>query len=1330
MRWLLYLAAFLMLIFILLLGLPTAISSSAGQRWLLSTVSQRIDGHIEAKQISLGWLSGQRIEGLELKDSDGNVAFSVASMDTEAGLFSLITGAHRLGHTHIQSPFLRLVRDEQGRSNFDRIFGSEPASGKSSSKRSQQTEFQLPFVGQLSLSNGRVELEQAGLEAIALTDLELNLSVSQLSGPLDARMTALSRQGDMLGEVKLIGSMRGFDRKGRFLLQLDESAVPRLGEGAELSIQADIQKVPVAILDQILGQQLVSAALGDRLDLQIKTQISGPTCNIELAANSPNLAAKLTGATSGENFALTQAAQLRFTATPALFKSFAELAQIPDAPQLLAPTDLTAQIDRLHLPLQGATFSLSDASLQWTIQMGPATLRLPKSGEEQRIDTLSAEFDSSGLGKAVRIKAQANGGGSTLQIDGSFSDLMENGKRTLSRAAADLSAKVESFPIGLCDRLLGFDGLLERAVGGRLDANLLVQGKAGKLQATASATSAQLRIDRLSVEWDELIRLSSPASMLITLSPELVRQLDPGSSLLRPVSAQVELKALQVPFDLDEPLRFTPKETLVQAVIRAGDIDLTRASGEQITIERISAELSGEQLEGGQLSVALRADSRSLPGSAGLPADIELSGQLTWGSIGINNLAASIRSANSQLMAQGLLRTDQVLEITKPISLRHRLTPRHFPRLRDEAELQASIDPFKLPLKDLSLDQLQLQGTGQLASLVVEGGSLRDASLRWQLDFPAARASVDITATASSRDQSAESPLEAQVLAAKWWKDGSVDIKNAQVSTSAKLKALPIAIVEALSGLDGLVTLIGDSAEVNVESRLEQFSPPVGQADFHALGSGFAMSCAMDVDGKRLSTRDASTKLNWTLTPERFKILYDSGVSLRQDAEVELLIKQLSFPTEWNASQGPLRTVILDLSGSVRKLNAQESSSGQSLQVERLAVSASTRDMTDDVKFTLQGTGQGRSGAIGIDVNGRLGDLLSDAGEWNYARSSLALNAELKNVPPVLLGALAGFGSDYNSSLAALFGERLDSSIAVELSRGDGPVSCILDSVNSDARFKGRLLDGTLRLEETATASLFVTPELSRSVLKNVNPLLVTAVSAEEPIRVRLEPQGFSVQLLPFNIAKASFERGVIEIGKLRMRQGGLLGLFLGLTSLPGVGNQQEVNAWFTPQYMSLSNGVANIKRMDCLIAEQFHLATWGTVDIVNDRVDMTSGIGGATLRRNFLVRNVRDDFLMQTRITGTTGNASIPTARILAQIATMTGGGGGIGGILGNVIIGGAVAAAPEPTTQPFPWADFFPPPRQQEPAENVEPKTQEQPQQEQQDRRRPTLFDIIRPK
>lgn len=84
-----------------------------------------------------------------------------------------------------------------------------------------------------------------------------------------------------------------------------------------------------------------------------------------------------------------------------------------------------------------------------------------------------------------------------------------------------------------------------------------------------------------------------------------------------------------------------------------------------------------------------------------------------------------------------------------------------------------------------------------------------------------------------------------------------------------------------------------------------------------------------------------------------------------------------------------------------------------------LSVSAASPNMAETLQFDAIRQGQSRSGAVTVDIDGRLGDLLSDAGDWNYARSSMLLNADLKNVPAALLGAMAGFGSDYNDSLAA-----------------------------------------------------------------------------------------------------------------------------------------------------------------------------------------------------------------------------------------------------------------------------------------------------------------------
>src|SRR6185295_8511866 len=109
------------------------------------------------------------------------------------------------------------------------------------------------------------------------------------------------------------------------------------------------------------------------------------------------------------------------------------------------------------------------------------------------------------------------------------------------------------------------------------------------------------------------------------------------------------------------------------------------------------------------------------------------------------------------------------------------------------------------------------------------------------------------------------------------------------------------------------------------------------------------------------------------------------------------------------------------------------------------------------------------------------------------------------------------------------------------------------------------------------------------------------------------------------------------------------------VTSLLRLPSKSESELWLTPIYMQLANGVVTLKRSDALVDNMVQIATWGTVDLINDRVDMAIGILGDGLRRALRLENISPNYVLQLPLRGTTATASIDKTRAAAKIAALT---------------------------------------------------------------------------
>ncbi len=1279
MRTLLYVVgALISLIFVVLLAVPTVISSDAGRDWTLARVNSGLNGKLQVNTLSVGWMSPLHLEGVTLTDAKGQIAFSLAKAESEVSLFGLIRGGMHLGETRIDRPFVRIVRTADGRSNFDEILGTQakPRESHYDAPPKQMPEIRIPMTGTLVLADGTVELQQAGVETIKIDSIEGSAKVTDQSGPLEAELSAQSAQGSQVGKVHISLKVSGFDSSGRLPMTVDEAGLPRLGEGAQIAMDASLENLPVAAVDRILGGNTLVAALGNQLNVRAKNLLSSNALSIDIEVSSPNLTGRIVGDTTPKEFRLTQPSEFTFVATPALL------------PDLVAPTTITWTSDRLAIPISGNMLQLSATSVHSLLVMGKTTVKLPGGTEQQTIDNLRAELDSDNISEEAHVKMTSSGVGSQMSVQAVLRKIISEGQLTLDQASVDLRASLERFPVAL------IDGDLVEALGGQITAAMDVSGSAGDLKGRLSVAADRLRAEGISMQWkDQLLTLQAPATVQMTATPALVRRYAPDIVLAKPVEAALDIQEIRLPFDINHGFEFQPKKSAVKLLARLPEADATIQQKHQLSLKGAQFALKGPTLADSAFELVGEFNSTTMPPAVGLPGHISCTGRLILGSIGIEDFVAQVKTASSELMASGRLDIDGTVEVEKPITMKYTLVPEYFPGLTKPAPAQLSINPFTLATRPFDLGKFHLTGSGKVASLVVRGASIENADLDWEVNVAKAIANVDLKGQARSEGQ-ASSPLSASISASNWYRDGKLTPEAAQVAANLDLEVLPIAIAETLTGMNQLVTLIGKTLKVHLESTLTSVYPMAGTADLKADGEGFSISSALQVDGERVQTRNQSTQLNWQLTPARFAVLVESGVILEKPATVDLVVNQLAFPSSWDVSNPQLRDIILDVKGSISGLHVADKTGKQSVRFDSLELTGSTRDLAKEAKFALRGRGQpSGKGTMEMDLTGTIGNLLNDKGEFNWMASSTRLDADLKAIPAPLLSALGGFDDQYNEAIDALFGKQLNATAKAAIRNGTGTLAANLDSDNSDLKFDGRLENGVLLLNAPMTGTLFITRDLSRTVMKRINPILVTAVSANEPIRFTIEPEGFSLPVMPYDISKGNMQKATIELAKLLLDNGGPLGLLVGLAS--GQGSVKQMEVWFTPQYISMRNGVAKLERMDALAANAFHLCTWGTIDIPADRVDMTSGILGTTLRRSFGIQDVSDDYVLQTRMTGTTGNVEIPTTKLLAQIAAMKAG-GGIGQIFGGVIGGGALQKVPNPTTTPYPWAGTFPPPNE----------------------------------
>ncbi len=276
-----------------------------------------------------------------------------------------------------------------------------------------------------------------------------------------------------------------------------------------------------------------------------------------------------------------------------------------------------------------------------------------------------------------------------------------------------------------------------------------------------------------------------------------------------------------------------------------------------------------------------------------------------------------------------------------------------------------------------------------------------------------------------------------------------------------------------------------------------------------------------------------------------------------------------------------------------------------------------------------------------------------------------------------------------SDQIRALLGNQVDADATIKLQKMKGPVQLSLTSGNTHAEIRAQLEEEALTLTAPLQASITVTPDIGTHVLADFNPLFVNAVRSEQPITLRIEPQGFR---LTRQASGLQIGRATLDPGKLWVTNTGSIQQLFGLFKRSQLNEQKEVLVWSTPIHFSAQDGLLRYQRADMVIGTSLQVAFWGSANLTTNALRMTLAIPGYSLRKLLGLPDIPDDRYLLIPVRGTLDDAKIDyTAalpRIAALLARKEGSTGKVLGALIETAAGSLTTDVPPPTTQPYPWA------------------------------------------
>lgn len=620
------------------------------------------------------------------------------------------------------------------------------------------------------------------------------------------------------------------------------------------------------------------------------------------------------------------------------------------------------------------------------------------------------------------------------------------------------------------------------------------------------------------------------------------------------------------------------------------------------------------------------------------------------------------------------------------------MAPAHFNLKVDQASINTRHPSFK---------SLKFQGKLLVDRIDVEEERSQTASSLNQIVIPLTfdakkqMLTFKVDAQTSNLSQSGSGTVHLDAVISQLFTDDRIDLSQWRVNSELSLTSFPVAIIEALFAMDGLDELLGDTIEghlsVNDEREGEE-----GHATFDFKGDGFQLKGALKADEfLTLEDPEKPVVVEWMLTPARFNFIREH--LLKQGDE---LLRQMTLyeSTTIAASLSDLSLLLSDpyqgkgaLSFACDKLVILDDLTDDHIFLEGVFAHIETENFSRSIKVSFDSKGH-----IFNKVNEEfhlsaklvVDNLVDALGTINLANSTIQFQGYSSHAPVIFLSNLFSIDQGVVDQIEALIGHRLDSEINLHLVNLNGPVKMNLAGTLGKLSFDGNYSGGALTLNQPLAAEFQIGPRLTDSMLDEILPLLNSAQGSDNKINIAISPEGFYYPLWSDNPYQFTIGSMRVDFGRIYFQNNHQISEILSI--LKYTSPDQLIPVWFTPLYFSYNNGIAELRRIDMLVADRFPIAIWGKVNFIEDKVNLKIGLGGLTLKRAFGLKGVPNDYYLQVSLKGTTSDPSIDmgsaSTKIAAFISQFRGGPQGLifGGLMD--LLGGQ-KPTPRPTTTPFPW-------------------------------------------
>lgn len=672
-------------------------------------------------------------------------------------------------------------------------------------------------------------------------------------------------------------------------------------------------------------------------------------------------------------------------------------------------------------------------------------------------------------------------------------------------------------------------------------------------------------------------------------------------------------------------------------------------------------------------------------------AHIELSGEITDGRrlrlIAPAMIDYTLTSAGLETM--GIASDNYLFSHKSP--MRMTILSPHIPlNLQDISKLFISGD---IKINDLALSHK----TAKNESIA----SLDDITAKWTIDGANKLITLDF-AGATRLEHQAAGKLNGAIAIENWLNSGTPNFNQAKIHVNTSIQKLPTAMLGAISGQPELIPIIGNSIDMGIKGHFLLSPSPIGNLSLNIYSTHVNGTADLVLDDAiHLKDQDHPADFNFKLTPQSYAAMrrwldpnYAGDVKLTEDSTAVLKVKSLFIPLKTHhANNAAFIHAGIDADLLIDHIAGLDKSK-KSFSLNKIKGNISTADLAKQIAFNMNAQGYtGQGAATNWKLDGTLENGFTNEGSINNRDLSLTLNGNVENLPIPLLCHLV-CKPDLGRQIEAVIGPTLNAKVKAQLQRMNGPVYLDIKGSNGNILLDAHIYEGILTLRNDLKAQVTITPQLGQYVLQEFIPIINGIQSSDQPMRLTISKQGFALPLKNIDPTNVNIEKAALELGNVKFSNHSQLAKVLGLLT---PNNTDEIHVWLTPAYISLKNGIIKLERLDLLVNDRYPVATWGTVDMGHDRVNMMIGLSGSAIAKAFGVNGIPKGYMLQVPLRGTMSNASIDKTKAAGKLSALVAQsqGGPQGLVIGTVldIASGGMhePKIPAPTTNPLPWSKIM---------------------------------------